>query len=67
MTEWSELTALCFDFLQVDKGHCKIDYDGDADLEYADFYDFRPSYPDYKEGEAGAEGEDEELPADDAK
>ena len=44
---------------QVDKGHCKLDYDGDADLEYSDFYDFRPSYPDYKEGEEPKEGDEE--------
>ena len=31
----------------MDKGHTKIDYDGDAVLEYADFYDFSSSYPDY--------------------
>lgn len=24
----------------IDKGHCKIEYEGDADLEYAEFYDF---------------------------
>nr|CAB3268016.1 zinc finger protein 622 [Phallusia mammillata] len=30
-----------------DKGHCKMFTDGDAALEYADFYDFSPSYPDY--------------------
>lgn len=24
----------------IDKGHCKMEYDGDADLEYAEFYDF---------------------------
>lgn len=50
--------------MQIDKGHCKIDYDGDADLEYSDFYDFRPSYPDYKEGE---ELKDEELVDQDSK
>ena len=31
----------------VDKGHTKMNYDGDAVLEYADFYDFSSSYPDY--------------------
>lgn len=31
----------------VDKGHTKINYEGDAVLEYADFYDFSSSYPDY--------------------
>ncbi|KAM4688696.1 cytoplasmic 60S subunit biogenesis factor ZNF622 [Discoglossus pictus] len=34
-----------------DKSHCKLFTDGDAALEFADFYDFRPSYPDHKEGE----------------
>lgn len=31
----------------VDKGHAKMNYEGDAVLEYADFYDFSSSYPDY--------------------
>lgn len=31
----------------VDKGHTKMNYEGDAVLEYADFYDFSSSYPDY--------------------
>ncbi|KAJ8024534.1 hypothetical protein HOLleu_34467 [Holothuria leucospilota] len=34
-----------------DKGHCKIQYEGDAAYEYSDFYDFRSSYPDYEEGD----------------
>ncbi|KAM6453911.1 cytoplasmic 60S subunit biogenesis factor ZNF622 [Liasis olivaceus] len=34
-----------------DKGHCKLFTEGDAALEFADFYDFRSSYPDYQEGE----------------
>ncbi|XP_055474995.1 cytoplasmic 60S subunit biogenesis factor ZNF622 [Psammomys obesus] len=34
-----------------DKSHCKLFTDGDAALEFADFYDFRSSYPDYKEGQ----------------
>ncbi|XP_076829626.1 cytoplasmic 60S subunit biogenesis factor ZNF622 isoform X2 [Brachyhypopomus gauderio] len=33
-----------------DKGHCKLYTDGDAALEFADFYDFRSSYPDAREG-----------------
>ncbi|XP_030063123.1 cytoplasmic 60S subunit biogenesis factor ZNF622 [Microcaecilia unicolor] len=32
-----------------DKSHCKLYTDGDAALEFADFYDFRASYPDHKE------------------
>eukprot|EP00795_Rhopilema_esculentum_P014052 gene14052-5035_t len=30
-----------------DKGHLKIDYDGDSALEFSDFYDFSQSYPDH--------------------
>ena len=33
----------------VDKGHCKIFYEGDAALEFGDFYDFSSTYPDYDE------------------
>uniref|UniRef100_A0A8V0X863 Cytoplasmic 60S subunit biogenesis factor ZNF622 n=1 Tax=Gallus gallus TaxID=9031 RepID=A0A8V0X863_CHICK len=40
-----------------DKSHCKLFTDGDAALEFADFYDFRSSYPDHKEGQ------DMEVPA----
>ncbi|XP_035416234.1 cytoplasmic 60S subunit biogenesis factor ZNF622 isoform X1 [Cygnus atratus] len=36
-----------------DKSHCKLFTDGDAALEFADFYDFRSSYPDHKEGQDG--------------
>lgn len=35
----------------VDKGHTKVNYEGDAILEYADFYDFSSSYPDYDPSE----------------
>ncbi|KAL2096985.1 hypothetical protein ACEWY4_006192 [Coilia grayii] len=35
----------------VDKSHCKLFTDGDAALEFADFYDFRSSYPDAKDGD----------------
>ncbi|NXP57035.1 ZN622 protein, partial [Chloropsis cyanopogon] len=34
-----------------DKSHCKLFTDGDAALEFADFYDFRSSYPDHEGGE----------------
>jgi len=37
-----------------DKGHTKMLHEGDALLEYADFYDYRPSYPDY-DSEKGME------------
>ena len=42
----------------VDKGHTKMNYEGDAVLEYADFYDFISSYPDYNPDE---EIEDDEI------
>jgi pre-60S factor REI1 len=41
----------------VDKGHCKLLHDGDATLEFADYYDYRKSYPDYKESDKDAETE----------
>lgn len=47
----------------TDKSHCKVFTDGDAALEFADFYDFRSSYPDRKDG-ADAETDDDELPDD---
>ncbi|KAJ7395651.1 Zinc finger protein 622 [Pitangus sulphuratus] len=34
-----------------DKSHCKLFTDGDAALEFADFYDFRSTYPDHEDGE----------------
>ncbi|XP_037132822.1 zinc finger protein 622 [Syngnathus acus] len=42
----------------TDKSHCKLFTDGDAALEFADFYDFRNSYPD------GTDQMDDELPDD---
>uniref|UniRef100_UPI0009B2EA99 zinc finger protein 622 n=1 Tax=Monopterus albus TaxID=43700 RepID=UPI0009B2EA99 len=47
----------------TDKSHCKLFTDGDAALEFADFYDFRSSYPDRKEGD-NTEVDEEELPDD---
>ncbi|KAJ8397364.1 hypothetical protein AAFF_G00439130 [Aldrovandia affinis] len=44
-----------------DKSHCKLFTDGDAALEFADFYDFRSTYPDHKEGE-DAVMQDDDLP-----
>lgn len=41
----------------VDKGHTKINYEGDAVLEYADFYDFSSSYPDYNPDEENCSDE----------
>lgn len=46
----------------VDKGHTKINYEGDAVLEYADFYDFSTSYPDFNPGQVD-ENEEQELEA----
>ncbi|NP_001079501.1 zinc finger protein 622 S homeolog [Xenopus laevis] len=52
-----------------DKSHCKLFTDGDAALEFADFYDFRSSYPDHREGEdiemTEKEGSDKTLEYDD--
>lgn len=47
----------------TDKSHCKLFTDGDAALEFADFFDFRSSYPDQEEGDDAAV-EDRELPDD---
>ncbi|XP_061695860.1 cytoplasmic 60S subunit biogenesis factor ZNF622 [Syngnathoides biaculeatus] len=44
----------------TDKSHCKLFTDGDAALEFADFYDFRSSYPDRGDDDM----DDEELPDD---
>ena len=44
----------------LDKGHCKLVHEGDAVFEYADFYDYRSSYPDYEETARG-EGEGMEV------
>ncbi|XP_067857989.1 cytoplasmic 60S subunit biogenesis factor ZNF622 [Heptranchias perlo] len=46
----------------VDSSHCRLFTDGDAALEFADFYDFRDSYPDHKEGE-DVEMKTAEVPA----
>ena len=43
----------------VDKGHCKLMFDGDAALEYSEFYDYRKSYPDYDESKVN----DDETPS----
>ena len=42
----------------VDKCHCKIFFEGDAALEYAEFYDYTKSYPDYKGDGEKTEGDD---------
>lgn len=35
----------------IDKGHCKMLHEGEALLEYSDYYDYRRSYPDYNQEE----------------
>ncbi|XP_040209473.1 zinc finger protein 622 [Rana temporaria] len=45
----------------VDKSHCRLLTDGDAALEFADFYDFRSSYPDHKEKD-DVEMDDSDVP-----
>lgn len=47
----------------VDKSHCRLFTDGDAALEFADFYDFRSSYPDHKV-ETDVEMDDSDVPDD---
>lgn len=47
----------------TDKSHCKLYTEGDAALEFADFYDFRSSYPDRAEQDV-METDDRELPHD---
>ena len=42
----------------VDKSHCKMFFEGDATLEYAEFYDYSTSYPDH----AGSEENASKLP-----
>ncbi|XP_074659191.1 cytoplasmic 60S subunit biogenesis factor ZNF622-like isoform X2 [Tubulanus polymorphus] len=44
----------------TDRGHCKILHEGEALLEYADFYDYRSSYPDYQEGEEEGDDDDDD-------
>ena len=46
----------------IDKCHCKLFFEGDSALEYAEFYDYSKSYPDHKEVEA-SEGDSEGLSA----
>lgn len=40
-----------------DKGHCKLMFDGDAALEYADFFDYRSSWEGAGEGTEDGESE----------
>ncbi|CAK8682747.1 unnamed protein product [Clavelina lepadiformis] len=54
-----------------DKGHCKMFIEGDAALEYADFYDFSSSYPDYDPDDEATDEEievvDEDVQEDDSE
>lgn len=51
----------------VDKGHTQLFFEGDSALEYADYYDYRASYPDRKEAgvEMGGDGPDTNLSVND--
>ncbi|XP_034941732.1 zinc finger protein 622 [Chelonus insularis] len=49
----------------IDKGHCKMLHEGEALLEYADFYDYSSSYPDAEEHDADEEIDITELDGDD--
>lgn len=45
----------------VDRGHCKMLHEGEMLVEYADFYDYRKSYPDHETaGDMEVDGEEEE-------
>lgn len=45
----------------IDKGHCKMLHEGDALIEYAQFYDYSSSYPDVETSDPDAEVEIPEL------
>ncbi|XP_043503965.1 zinc finger protein 622 [Polistes fuscatus] len=45
----------------IDKGHCKMLHEGDALVEYAQFYDYSSSYPDVETADPDAEVEIPEL------
>ncbi|KAL3831320.1 hypothetical protein ACJMK2_023087 [Sinanodonta woodiana] len=46
----------------LDKGHCKMLHEGDTILEYADFYDYRSSYPEEEsEGATGGTTQEEDM------
>lgn len=44
----------------IDKGHCKMLHEGEALLEYGDYYDYSSSYPD--DMKAGGEEDEVEVP-----
>ncbi|XP_063993986.1 cytoplasmic 60S subunit biogenesis factor ZNF622 [Diachasmimorpha longicaudata] len=45
----------------IDKGHCKMLHEGEALVEYSDFYDYSSSYPDAEQHDADTEVEIPEL------
>ena len=47
----------------VDKCHCKIFFEGDATLEYAEYYDYTKSYPDSDKRDIQVETSDVETKA----
>ena len=46
----------------VDKSHCKLFFEGDSALEYAEFYDYTKSYSKYEQGECGGGEDDGDIP-----
>lgn len=46
----------------VDKCHCKLFFEGDAALEYAEYYDYTKSYPDHGEAKKPDGNSEEEKP-----
>ena len=46
----------------VDKCHCKIFFEGDSALEYAEFFDYSKTYPDSDSDAKDGKEEDEKLP-----
>ena len=43
----------------IDKGHCKLLHEGDSIAEFAEFYDYTPSYPEEGKNEEVTDGEEE--------
>ena len=49
----------------VDKAHCKLFFEGDSALEYAEFYDYTKSYAKAEEKQGESKEDDEDLPVPD--
>uniref|UniRef100_A0A915JTA6 C2H2-type domain-containing protein n=1 Tax=Romanomermis culicivorax TaxID=13658 RepID=A0A915JTA6_ROMCU len=45
----------------IQKGHCRMYHDGEAMLEYEDFYDYSSSYPDAGDGKMDVDEEEEDI------